>query len=599
MQTEQLLTGVPKMPLLASIAGPGWRLDVETRTPPRRFVGVALASSHIRGPGTLTIYIPEMNAVVIENGVASHPPILAENVEYDFYLEADQIANVKANFPPATVLRKSGGNFLHYALNFHNDVGFFSFSIESDGRTTDVVLEVFPTKLDYRSDYVQIRDEVASIVRNLVIGIQARTYATATATGNRGSTLAEWTTLLKAYFSEYLKLATTIVEKPHTSLQRKTETKPIEKARHLDSKRLGIILRKGVRRPSGIVLPSGVILPRHLPELTRQTSYDTAENRHVKYLLSQTANRLQTIARTEESGDEDAELSAEQMFFRAFRPVALDMLRLIERLLQNSFLSRIQASPAPASGTQVLQKHPTYSAFTRRARLLNGGLSVTGGVLQIGLKNIAELYEYWCFLKLISVLGEQFQLEQLDFVQTRSTSVVVVLKKGLESKVRFRGKDGREIAVLYNRAFTNLPTLSQKPDNIIELTDGRTLHILDAKYKIASDVEYLRQFSHPGPTSDDINTMHRYRDAIVLPKVLGGEGFERGIVQDAVVLFPYANEQEYRDHRFFKSIDTVQIGGLPFLPRSTGLVREHLTQILTNDGIIRSSADGQDQPPAA
>jgi hypothetical protein len=218
---------------------------------------------------------------------------------------------------------------------------------------------------------------------------------------------------------------------------------------------------------------------------------------------------------------------------------------------------------------------------------------VTGGVLQIGLKNVAELYEYWCFLKLVSVLGERFQLEQQDFIQTRSTRVVIVLMKGNQSAVRFRCANGQEIAVLYNRVFSNLPTLAQKPDNIIQLTDGRTFHILDAKYKIAADDEYLKRFSSPGPTADDINTMHRYRDAIVLPKVLGGEGYDRGVVKDAVVLFPYRDEQGYKGHRFFKSIDTVQIGGVPFLPGATALLEEHLESILTADGIIVVPTDGQ------
>ena len=34
----------------------------------------------------------------------------------------------------------------------------------------------------------------------------------------------------------------------------------------------------------------------------------------------------------------------------------------------------------------------------------------------------------------------------------------------------------------------------------------------------------------------------------------------------AYILFPYDNEEEYKQHRFYKSIDTVNIGGIPFLP---------------------------------
>ena len=73
--------------------------------------------------------------------------------------------------------------------------------------------------------------------------------------------------------------------------------------------------------------------------------------------------------------------------------------------------------------------------------------------------------------------------------------------------------------------------------------------------------------------------MHRYRDAIV---------YERGIDQyqrsmfGAYVLFPYSNEQEYSAHRFFKSIDEVNIGGLPFLPSATKLVSNLLDQLVAD-----------------
>ena len=49
----------------------------------------------------------------------------------------------------------------------------------------------------------------------------------------------------------------------------------------------------------------------------------------------------------------------------------------------------------------------------------------------------------------------------------------------------------------------------------------------------------------------------------------------------AYVLFPYANEREYTDHKFYRSIETVNIGGLPFLPGATSLVEELLSELIT------------------
>ena len=50
----------------------------------------------------------------------------------------------------------------------------------------------------------------------------------------------------------------------------------------------------------------------------------------------------------------------------------------------------------------------------------------------------------------------------------------------------------------------------------------------------------------------------------------------------AYVLFPYNNEEEYKNHRFFKSIQKVNIGGLPFLPSAIDLVSQMLDELITD-----------------
>ena len=39
--------------------------------------------------------------------------------------------------------------------------------------------------------------------------------------------------------------------------------------------------------------------------------------------------------------------------------------------------------------------------------------------------------------------------------------------------------------------------------------------VFDAKYKIDTSTEYQKSYGGVGPKEEDINTMHRYRDAIV------------------------------------------------------------------------------------
>lgn len=48
----------------------------------------------------------------------------------------------------------------------------------------------------------------------------------------------------------------------------------------------------------------------------------------------------------------------------------------------------------------------------------------------------------------------------------------------------------------------------------------------------------------------------------------------------AFVLFPYNNEEEFRNHDFYRSIEEVNIGAIPFLPSSTMLMEEFLNELI-------------------
>ena len=85
----------------------------------------------------------------------------------------------------------------------------------------------------------------------------------------------------------------------------------------------------------------------------------------------------------------------------------------------------------------------------------------------------------------------------------------------------------------------------------------------------------------PGPKVDDINTMHRYRDSIVYENPDSRFTFEKTMF-GAYILFPYAEEEVYKNHRFYRSIESVNIGGLPFLPSATSLVTKLLDDLITD-----------------
>lgn len=110
--------------------------------------------------------------------------------------------------------------------------------------------------------------------------------------------------------------------------------------------------------------------------------------------------------------------------------------------------------------------------------------------------------------------------------------------------------------------------MPRQPDNGIQFPSASRFCIFDAKCRIQPDKDQVKQYGGPGPTTDDENTMHRYRAAIAIAHPMKSGAWETGSVIGAVALFPYPDEDAYRAHRFYKSIDQVEIGGLPFLPEA-------------------------------
>jgi hypothetical protein len=114
----------------------------------------------------------------------------------------------------------------------------------------------------------------------------------------------------------------------------------------------------------------------------------------------------------------------------------------------------------------------------------------------------------------------------------------------------------------------------KKPDTMLTITkkgkDFTYNFVFDAKYRIDFDSE------NTGPLEEDINTMHRYRDALVIQQ---NKPYERTAF-GAYVLFPGFDEDSYENHRFYQSIDKVNIGGLPFLPNTTRLVEQFLDHLI-------------------
>ena len=486
------------------------------------------------------------------------------------------------------IVRDGDDTLISGVINFGNLVGYSDFDIFSDDRKNlSFRIEVFPSKISYKDDYNSMIDDISEMVCEVALDFMQKTYRTYAFGENRSSLLSVYFQILSVIFRDYMNAINRITSVPHHKLITEHYVVPAHKVKRIDRMSEKWILK----HPDQVLLESGTIAAEKVLTAVKQVTYDTSENRFVKFILSSTVKKLEafkkryigSVKQTEEHVISDANL----------------MIREVRRILNMSFLHDVSEYSAAQSMSLVFGMAPGYRELYKCYIMLQKSLSVNGDVFKMSPKDTAQLYEYWCFIKLFSLLKKTYELKTPDIIKVDNNGITVTLIKGVKSEARFINPDtGELITLAYNPSESKTQTVNQKPDNVLELeklgTDVAYKYVFDAKYRIESNPDgVFYPDSNPGPKIDDINTMHRYRDSIVYENPKSKFTFEKTMF-GAYILFPYEDEEKYAEaescengkavkgHKFYRSIDSVNIGGLPFLPGSTRLVQRLLLELIND-----------------
>lgn len=513
-------------------------------------------------------------------GAFSLCPIFFEQQAYELFVEpapGHTVTFFHENYSIRKAITPVGRDqrMLSGVVNFANDIGNSDLVFVVDGRDEIVItVEVFPTKIDYYDDYLAIVADVTAEVYNLVFDFLKRTYSSFDISRSAQSSPVEFFAIIRTIYEKFVGAADMVLRSPHHLLQKEMEVLAQHKVKQYD----GNTIKWLQKHPEVIRKQGNSLQVARALTVRKYVTYDTRENRLTKYMLEATARRLERFRdlyrqiRTENGVDEEAVQEMNTMILG------------IQRRCNTGFMKEVNASAEGSGMSLVFGMAPGYRELYKYYLMLQHGLAIMGSMFNLSVKDLAVLYEYWCFIKLNSLLKKKYQLVSSDLVRVNGTGLSVDLVKGQSSRVRYwDAKNGDQIVLSYNPMKGKLPTVNQRPDNVLSLTKRGSKtqyeYVFDAKYKIDPALpgsNYQAIFHTPGPKEEDINTMHRYRDAIVSEE---GSRFERGMV-GAYVLFPYGDEDEYKNHQFFKSIDKVNIGGLPFLPSATGLVADMLDDLI-------------------
>lgn len=514
-------------------------------------------------------------------------------VEPLFFEQTDYVVTIKARNGEALEFQSNSllveerigrvldddASLLSGVVNFGNNVGFSDFIVIANGKTVlSIRIEVYPTKIAYKEDYQEMMADINNMVSESVLDFMRKTYQVFVPDHKRNEVPAVFFTILQTIYDKYLQAVNRIISVPHHKLISEHEVVPHYKAKRTDSHS-----EKWLQKhPEYLKRNDGIILADRVLSVRKQITYDTQENRHVKFMLRSTIRRINDFSKRYIKSTQNPDQS--------IVAGAKKMEQELRRILSASFLSEVSEYSAAQSMSLVFGMAPGYRELYKYYLMLQNGISVGGDIFRMSVRETAQLYEYWCFIKLYSILKERYELKSPDIIKVDRKGVTIDLVKGRSSRITFLNtQTGEQFYLAYNPAESKTQTVNQKPDNVLELEKkgSKTAYkyVFDAKYRIESTPDgSFYPDTKPGPKVDDINTMHRYRDSIVYENPDSRFTFEKTMF-GAYILFPYGDEEEYRDHRFYKSIESVNIGGLPFLPSATTLV----TQLL--DALISDSSE--------
>lgn len=514
---------------------------------PERKLGVQPTTIRLGAvPPEANLRVLGLTATAISGVVNLAEPLLFEHCAYGVYLKGPlPRLLVTSPSPDIARLKYETDALSHYELNYGSSVGDVIWSWRMPGGIASIELEVFPTKLDYRNDFASVKADIGRLSRMLLADMGGATGLPMSPFDEQQQAGVEWLEQ---------------VRRESASLRASMR----DLLRHLrEQVRNGELLvtpdRMRGRRPIRL-RDSGLIhlaTPDKAVAVRNATLTDaTRLNGHLRWEVE----RFLTVA--EHIGTADWFMTAAP----AFRE-ALDATVQAAHEWRRALAHIPTVTELPSLQTRL--RDPLYARAFASLRRLRLGLQEGESPELLGIKNIWLLYEYWVFLKVVEHLKARFsRIVAASSSLYREISGQLYLVKGNESRIVLEGTSGRQIACFYNRAFNSLPTTNQKPDITIEALDSGEILIVDAKYRLARTPDYLRRYGQPGPEEDDINLLHRYRDAIVEPP-----GSRRPVVA-GLIAFPGPDEDAFKEQHFFRSWKAVRIGAVPMLPGRTSTLAE-------------------------
>lgn len=423
---------------------------------------------------------------------------------------------------------------------------------ESSQERCKVELEVQSIKSGYRDDYRDMLELITEKCTDLLLQANSPVSQHFEIDYTKDSqTLYQKFAFIMSVIGtdEFAEAIHRIVTAPVTKWTETTEEKDIRNARRFSNANIKEILKGGRRTklPETHYLRSYGIdtLPERITIIRKTDSVDTPENRFIKHVLENFLKFCTDINnKAKEFGHMKMENESELL------------IRELEGQLHHTVFKDISRPTTLKLNSPVLQRKEGYREVLRvwlmfdlAAKLIwKGGDDIYSG----GKKDIATLYEYWLFFKLLDLFQSIFEIEPKDIsdlIKETPDGLNLQIKQGKFTALRGVYDSGNRklnIRFNYNRSFSgkkNYPdsgswTTTLRPDYTLSFwpfgiseTEAEKQELIvhvhfDAKYKIANLTDFLEQNTENDLDEEkaenrkgiykngDLLKMHAYKDAI-------------------------------------------------------------------------------------
>ena len=504
----------------------------------------------------------------IEQGVPA-PATFFDNADYPIWIEFKDYVK-DAQF--GSILQNDNDRFsfrrhiLAGFINYKNEIGRSEiqiiYKVDKETRAFRFGFEVLSTKLDYHEHWRTIVEDIEREYRMLSLDYMRRTFHGFSPDQNGEHPDIVWWSVFEGEQQKFIKACKSIIDRPRHRLHGEEvylRADKLKQTPHNIENRLA----EHRKEPAYLYRVEQHIL-----------SNDTQENRFLKFALHQISKRYEDLRQR---------IEAVKTASGTMKSAMLATSETLKRLQHHPFFRTIGRFKGISQESMVLQKATGYSQVYRTWNLLRRAYSLNDGLYRLQTKDIATLYEIWCFIEVSHIVKAQLHLEDEDVEHRNRMEMNGIfsweLGKGEHSRILFR-KDGVELAELvYNpkNADTEndnvgmkdlvVPTVPQKPDIVLQLTKNdlqqgmKMTYLFDAKYRIDG-----KDRGVDVPPEDAINQMHRYRDAIYY-KDYDANALKKEVI-GGYILFPGDGEpNDVAVSKFYKTIKEVNIGAFPLRPK--------------------------------